>query len=409
MSEIIEALNQLEKERNISKDVLLDAIEKSLKAACKKDFDTDENIDVEMDRETGEFHVYAKKEVVSDVEKQATQISLEKAKLIDSSYELGDIVSIEITTKDFGRIAAQSARNVIVQAIKESERDAIYDHFYTKKHDIVTGIVQRYVGNNINVSLDDKTEALLKESEMVPGETYNRGDRIKLYITDVEKNSKGPRISVSRTHPDLVKRLFEKEVTEIADGTVEIKSSCREAGSRSKIAVYSNDENVDPVGACVGVNGSRVNNVVDDLNGEKIDIICWDENPAIFIKNALSPSEVIAVDVDLNEKSAFVVVPDYQLSLAIGKKGQNARLAAKLTGYKIDIKSESQAEEMGYFSEDEDYDEDYDNEDYENEDYESEDYESEDYDGDYQEDYPEDISEKFDGLFEEVPDDIENI
>lgn len=359
MSEIIEALNQLEKEKNISKDILLDAIERSLKAACKKDFDTDENINVVMDRETGEFHVYAQKEVVEEITRAATQMSLEQAKMIKPSYEIGDIVNIEITTKDFGRIAAQRARNVIVQAINESERDAIYDHFYMKEKDIVTGIVQRRVGDNVNVSLDDKTEAILKDTEMVPGETYNRGDRIKLYITEVKKSSRGPRISVSRTHPDLVKRLFEKEVTEIADGTVEIKSSCREAGSRSKIAVWSNDENVDPVGACVGVNGARVNAVVEDLNGEKIDIICWDENPAIFIKNALSPSEVIAVDVDLNEKSAFVVVPDFQLSLAIGKKGQNARLAAKLTGYKIDIKSESQAEEMGYFSEEESYEEDY--------------------------------------------------
>ncbi len=402
VSEIIEVLNQLEKEKNVSKDVLFDAIEKSLKSACKNDFETDENIDVVMDRETGEFHVYAKKEVVTDVEKTATQISLEQAKMIDVSYEVGDTVSIEITPKDFKRKAAQGARNIIVQAINESERDAIYEHFSMKEKDIVTGIVQRYVGKNVAISLDDRTEAILKESEMVPGEVYNRGDRIKLYITEVKKNSKGRglRISVSRTHPDLVKRLFEKEVTEIADGTVEIKSSCREAGSRSKIAVYSNDENVDPVGACVGVNGSRVNNVVEDLNGEKVDIICWDENPAIFIKNALSPSDVIAVDVDLNEKSAFVVVPDFQLSLAIGKKGQNARLAAKLTGYKIDIKSESQAEEMGYFADEDEYDEYSDEEGYPEDEYADDGYPEDDIDGLYDGSYDESN--------EEVPDDTEN-
>ena len=345
MSEIIEALNQLEKERNISKDVLLEAIERSLKTACKKDFNTDENITVSLDRETGECHVYAAKEVVDEVENPTFQISLRQA-------------------KTFGRIAAQRARNVIVQAINENERAAIYDHFHMKEKDIVTGIVERQVGDSVNVSLDDKTEAVLKPSEMIEGETYERGDRIKLYVTEVKKTNKGPKIVVSRTHPELVKRLFEKEVTEIADGVVEIKSFCREAGSRSKIAVWSNDDNVDAVGACVGVNGDRVNAVVADLNGEKIDIIPWSENPAEFIYNALSPSDVEDVSVDLDEKSAFVVVPDTQLSLAIGKKGQNARLAAKLTGYKIDIKSHSKAEEMGYFNEqssdDDDYDKDFD-------------------------------------------------
>ncbi len=351
MSEIIEALNQLEKERNISKDVLLEAIERSLKTACKKDFDTDENITVSLDKETGECHVYAAKEVVEAVESPASQISLEQAKMLSPRYELGDIVNVEITTKNFGRIAAQRARNVIVQAINENERAAIYDHFHMKERDVVTGIVQRQVGDSVNVSLDDKTEALLKPSEMIEGESYERGDRIKLYITEVKKTNRGPKITVSRTHPELVKRLFEKEVTEIADGTVEIKSFCRVAGSRSKIAVWSNDENVDAVGACVGINGDRVNAVVADLNGEKIDIIPWSENPAEFIYNALSPSDVEDVSVDLDEKSAFVVVPDTQLSLAIGKKGQNARLAAKLTGYKIDIKSHSKAEEMGYFDE----------------------------------------------------------
>lgn len=362
MSEIIEALNQLEKERNISKDVLLEAIERSLKTACKKDFDTDENITVSLDRETGECHVYAAKEVVEDVTDMACQISLEQAKLLSPKYELGDTVNVEITTKNFGRIAAQRARNVIVQAINENERAAIYDHFHMKERDVITGVVQRRVGDSVNVSLDDKTEALLKPSEMIEGEKYERGDRIKLYVTEVKKTNRGPRITVSRTHPDLVKRLFEKEVTEIADGTVEIKSSCREAGSRSKIAVWSNDENVDAVGACVGINGDRVNAVVADLNGEKIDIIPWSENPAEFIYNALSPSDVEDVSVDLDEKSAFVVVPDSQLSLAIGKKGQNARLAAKLTGYKIDIKSHSKAEEMGYFDnldEDDEYSGDY--------------------------------------------------
>ena len=389
MSEIIEALNQLEKEKNISKDVLLDAIEKSLKTACKRDFDTDENIDVVMDKESGEFHVYARKEVVSEVERQATQISLEKAKMIKTEYELGDVVPIEITTKDFGRIAAQRARNVIIQAINESERDAIYNHFSEKETEIITGIVQRVNPDSLTVSLDEKTETKLRASEMIPGEHYNKGDRIKLYISEVRKDPKGPKISVSRKNENMVKRLFEKEVTEIADGTVEIVAVCREAGSRSKIAVWSNDENVDAVGACVGVNGSRVNAVVDELGGEKIDIVPWDENPAIFIRNALSPSEVTSASVDVEQKSAIVIVPDFQLSLAIGKKGQNARLAARLTGYKIDIKSETQAKELGFFDESEDeyddyddeaYDESYDDEAYDDEPYDDEAYDDESYD-----------------------------
>ena len=294
--------------------------------------------------------------------------------MIDVNYKLDDEVPVEVTTKDFGRIAAQKARSIIVQAIKEGERNAVFDHFACKEKDIITGVVQRYVGNNLSISLDEKTDTLLNEKEMVPGEVYKRGDRIKLYIVEVKKNTKGFKILVSRTHPELVKRLFEKEVTEVADGTVEIKSISREAGSRTKIAVYSNDENVDAVGACVGLNGTRVNNIVNDLKGEKIDIIEWNEDPAVFIENALSPSKVISVEVNPEEKTARVIVPDYQLSLAIGKEGQNARLAARLTGYKIDIKSESQAVQLGLLTkkENSDYEE---SEDSEYDDYEDENYE----------------------------------
>ncbi|HCJ06896.1 MAG: transcription termination factor NusA [Lachnospiraceae bacterium] len=362
MSELMLALEQIEKEKGISKDVIIEAIEKSLLDACKKDFGKSENVTVNMDRETGAIEVYAAKTVVDVVEDDATEISLEKALMISSKYAVGDIVNVEITPKNFGRIAAQQARSVIVQTIKEEEKKALFDHFYCKEKDVVTGVVQRYVGKNISVSLDDKMDALLMENEQVKSEHYRPTDRIKLYIVEVKETNKGPKVIVSRTHPELVKRLFEKEVTEVADGTVEIKSISREAGSRSKIAVWSNDPNVDPVGACVGMNGTRVNNIVDDLKGEKIDIINWSEDPATFIENALSPSKVVSVQVDEEDKSARVVVPDYQLSLAIGKEGQNARLAARLTGYKIDIKSESQAREAyGY----DDYDEDYDqNEDY---------------------------------------------
>ena len=342
-SELIGALNQIEKEKGIDKEILFEAIEKSIFAACKRDFGKEENIKVTMDRENGEISVLAEKEVVEQVQDPAVQISLAEAKMINFRYEIGDIVNVVITPKNFGRIAAQQARSVIVQKIKEEERNALYNHFQCKEKDIVTGIVQRYVGKNISVSLDDKTDAVLTESEQVPGVVFKPTERIKLYIIEVRSNNKGPKILVSRTHPDLVKRLFEKEVTEVADGTVEIKSISREAGSRTKIAVWSNNKDVDPVGACVGLNGARVNAIVNDLKGEKIDIINWSEDPAVLIENALSPSKVVTVDVDVEEKSAKVVVPDYQLSLAIGKEGQNASLAARLTGYKIDIKSESQA------------------------------------------------------------------
>ena len=387
MSEIIDALNQLEKEKGISKDKIMEKIEASLISACEKDFGKDAVIDVAMNRETGDISVYQKKTVVEKVENEANEIALVQAKAMKKGAELGDEISIEVKTKEFGRIAAQKARSIIVQAIKEGERDAIYEHFACKEKDIITGVVQRFVGNNISISLDDRTDTILSENEQVKGEYYKRGDRIKLYVVEVKKNQKGGfKILVSRTHKDLVRRLFEREVAEVADGTVEIKSISREPGSRSKIAVWSNDPNVDPVGACVGLNGTRVNTIVDDLKGEKIDIINWDEDPAVFIENALSPSKVVSVSVDPDEKSAKVVVPDYQLSLAIGKEGQNARLAARLTGYKIDIKSESQAKELGYedddydFDIDDDYDEEYDDEKYDDEEYDDEKYDDEEYD-----------------------------
>lgn len=389
MSELMLALEQIEKEKGISREVIIEAIEKSIFDACKKDFGKSENVTVNMDRETGAIEVYAAKTVVDEVEDAATEISLEKAQMMSKKYDIGDVVNVEITPKNFGRIAAQQARSVIVQKIKEEEKKALYDHFYCKEEDVVTGVVQRYVGKNISVSLDDKMDALLMENEQIKTEHYRPTDRIKLYIVEVKETNKGPRVVVSRTHPKLVMRLFEKEVTEVADGTVEIKSISREAGSRSKIAVWSNDPNVDPVGACVGMNGARVNNIVDDLKGEKIDIITWSEDPAIFIENALSPSKVISVSVDEEEKSARVIVPDYQLSLAIGKEGQNARLAARLTGYKIDIKSETQARELwGYddeyyddYNEDDNYDEYSDEyeDSYEEDSYEEDSYEEESY------------------------------
>lgn len=347
-TELLEALNILEKEKNISKGALLEAIEQSLLQACKNHFGKADNVKVTINPETCDFSVYAEKEVVEEVEDSVLQISLADAKMKDSKYEVGDIVNVEIKSKEFGRIATQNAKNVILQKIREEERKVLYNQYYEKEHDLVTGIVQRYVGNNVSINLG-KVDALLTENEQVRGETFRPTERIKLYVLEVKDTPKGPKILVSRTHPELVKRLFEAEVTEVRDGIVEMKSIAREAGSRTKIAVWSNDSDVDAVGACVGMNGARVNAIVDELRGEKIDIINWDENPALLIENALSPAKVISVMADPDEKTAKVIVPDYQLSLAIGKEGQNARLAARLTGFKIDIKSETQAREAGDF------------------------------------------------------------
>ena len=374
-NELLEALNILEQEKNISKETLLEAIENSLITACKNHFGKSENVKVNIEPETCEYHVFQEKKVVEKVEDPVEEISLVNAKMIDSKYELDDIVNVEVKSKEFGRIATQNAKNVILQKIREEERKVLFDEYYSKEKDIVTGIVQRYVGKNVSINLG-KVDAILTENEQVKGEVFQPTERIKVYILEVKSTSKGPRVLVSRTHPELVKRLFESEVAEVKDGTVEIKAIAREAGSRTKIAVWSNDPDVDPVGACVGMNGARVNAIVNELRGEKIDIITWNENPAMLIENALSPAKVISVIADAEEKAAKVVVPDYQLSLAIGKEGQNARLAARLTGFKIDIKSETQAREAGDFF------------DYENE-YEDDEYYDEDggyNDADYQDD-----------------------
>ena len=374
-SELLEALTVLEKEKDISKETMLEAIENSLLTACKNHFGKSDNIKVVMNHETCDYKVIAEKIVVEVVEDDVMEISLAKAKMIDSKYELGDIVQIEVKSKEFGRIATMNAKNVILQKIREEERKVIYDEYNSKEKDIVTGVIQRYVGKNVSINLG-KADALLTESEQIKGEEYVPTERIKLYVLEVKSTSKGPKILVSRTHPELVKRLFESEVTEVKDGIVEIKSISREAGSRTKIAVWSNDPDVDPVGACVGMNGARVNAIVDELRGEKIDIVTWDENPAILIQNALSPAKVISVIADGDEKTAKVVVPDYQLSLAIGKEGQNARLAARLTGFKIDIKSETQAREAGDFM---DYENDYVDDEYYDEEYYEEGYDEEGY------------------------------
>ena len=363
--ELMGALDELEREKNISKETLLDAIEQSLIQAYKNHFGKADNVHVTINRETGDFSVYADRKVVEFVEDPAEEVSLVEAQKQNTNAEVGDILKVPVHSDKFGRIATQNAKNVILQKIREEERKVLFDQYHGNEKEVVTGIVQRVVGHNVSVNLG-KADAILAENEQVKGETFKPTERIKVYILEVKDTPKGPRILVSRTHPGLVKRLFESEVAEVKDGTVEIKSIAREAGSRTKLAVWSNDPDVDPVGACVGVNGARVSAIVNELRGEKIDIINWDENPAILIENALSPAKVIAVMADPDEKPALVVVPDYQLSLAIGKEGQNARLAARLTGFKIDIKSETQARESGDFY---DYDED-DDEYYEDDEYE---------------------------------------
>ena len=352
--ELLEALEQVEKEKNISKETLLEAIENSLLTACKNHFGKADNVKVTINPDTGDFAVYAEKEVVEKMDPEENdpllQISLAEAKMMDPKCQVGDIVHVPIKSKEFGRIATQNAKNVILQKIREEERKVLYKEYFSMEKEVMTGTVTRFLGRNISINLG-RVDAILNESEQVKGEELHPTDRIKVYILEVKDTPKGPRVSVSRTHPDLVKRLFEEEVAEVKDGIVEIKAIAREAGSRTKITVASNDPNVDPVGACVGVNGARVNSIVNELKGEKIDIINWDDNPAYLIENALSPAKVICVVADEDEKEAQVIVPDYQLSLAIGKEGQNARLAARLTGYKIDIKSETQAREMGLFDE----------------------------------------------------------
>ena len=368
-TELLEALTILEEEKDISRDTLMDAIENSLINACKNHFGKADNIKVIMDKETCDYTLIQEKTVVEEVEDKVEQISLADAKMIDPSYEIGDIVQIPVESKSFGRIATQNAKNVILQKIREEERKVLYDQYYSMEKDVVTGVVQRYVGRNVSINLG-RVDAILTENEQVKGEVFQPTERIKVYILEVKATSKGPKVLVSRTHPELVKRLFESEVAEVREGIVEIKAIAREAGSRTKIAVWSNDPDVDPVGACVGMNGARVNAIVGELRGEKIDIITWNENPAMMIENALSPAKVISVIADAEEKSAKVVVPDYQLSLAIGKEGQNARLAARLTGFKIDIKSETQAKDApgfryedylddGYDDEEEEYEDDY--------------------------------------------------
>ena len=347
-ADFIAAVNDLGKEKGIEPELLFTAVEEALVAAYKKNYGSNQNVRVDMNRRNGEFHVWAQRVVVEGPTEEFGEISLADARDIDERYELEDIVEVEVTPRNFGRIAAQNAKQVVVQRIREAERGMVYEKFSGREQDIVTGVIQRCEAGNVYIDLG-KVEAVLAQKEQIPGENYQYHDRMKTYIVEVKRTSKGPQIMVSRTHPGLLKRLFELEVPEIQDGVVEIKSVSREPGMRSKISVYTADPSIDPVGACVGHKGMRVQNIVNELRGEKIDIVKYNEDPAIYVANALSPAKVVSTDVNEEEKICRVVVPDYQLSLAIGKEGQNARLAAKLTGWKIDIKSESQAaEEDGY-------------------------------------------------------------
>lgn len=351
--DFMEALDAIEREKGISKDILLEAIEAALISGYKRNFNSAQNVRVDLDREVGTVRVFARKNVVEEEKDGRLEMNIEAAQALDPSYQEGDVVEIEVTPKDFGRIAAQTAKQVVTQRIREAERSIIFNEYIDREEDIVTGIVQRQDHKFVYVDLG-KAEALMPIQEKMPLDNLKHGDRVKAYITKVEKTTKGPLILISRTHPGFLKRLFELEVPEIYDGIVEIKSVSREAGDRSKIAVFSSQENVDPVGSCVGPKGSRVQTVVDELKGEKIDIVHWSADPVDYVANALSPAKVIRVDVYEDQSMTKVIVPDYQLSLAIGKRGQNARLAAKLTNWKIDIKSESEAEELGMFDPPED-------------------------------------------------------
>lgn len=406
--EFIEAIHELEKEKGISAEVLFEAIEAALISAYKKNFSSLQNVRIHIDRLTGEIKVYTRKNVAENIEDSRVQIPLEEAKKIDPNYSLEDVVEFEVTPREFGRIAAQTAKQVVVQRIREAERGLIYDEYINREGDIVTGIVQRYEQRNVIVDLG-KVEAVLPGSEQIPGESYQPFERIKTFVVEVKKTTKGPQILLSRTHPGLIKRLFELEVPEIHDGIVEIKAVAREAGARSKIAVYSKDKNVDPVGACVGPKGSRVQNIVNELKGEKMDIINWSSDPVEFVSNALSPAKVLGVYPKLEDKVTLVVVPDYQLSLAIGKEGQNARLAAKLTGWKIDIKNETQAIAQNLIpaepaQSEEQYDEYYDSE-YDN--YEEDEYADYDGDGYGEEEYDEGEYDEYEEEYEEYPEEYD--